>query len=94
MISTEFSFERFVEAVKGKDHLEIVQLAEREATDAWRSVYRCEDASDICLRSRMYQNRLLHLIDCIRHASLNLAANGRAADWADGSDGCLPGGSV
>jgi hypothetical protein len=90
MISSDFSFERFVEAVRGKDRLDIVELAEKEATEAWRSVYRCGDASDDGRKSRTYQARLLRLIDCIRHSSLTLAStNGRAAERSNAVDGCF-----
>ena len=88
MISSDFNFKRFVEAVRGKDRLDIVELAEREATEAWRSVYRCGDASDDCRRSRTYQARLLRLIDCMRHSSLTLAAtDGPTAERPDGLNG-------
>ncbi len=40
MISELFDTREFIEAVKDKDYLEILQLADREALEAWRRLHR------------------------------------------------------
>ena len=40
MISESFNIEEFVEAVRGKDYLEVLGLADREALEAWRESRR------------------------------------------------------
>jgi len=69
MISPSFNFEQFVESVQDKDFHDIIDLAENEATVAWRTVYRKHGSIDQgTTKSRDYQNKLLGLIDYIRHS--------------------------
>lgn len=68
MISTTCDFTQFVDAVKGKDHLDIIQLAEQEATEAWRqSMQKNSPAGRNIQINLSYQTKLLGLIDYIRH---------------------------
>jgi hypothetical protein len=68
MISPAFSIQRFVEAVKGKNRLEIIRLAEKEATVAWSQTYRHDGIiDDDGLKSCDYQNKLIGLVDYMRH---------------------------
>jgi hypothetical protein len=67
MISSDYSFRHFVESMSGKNHQEIICLAEKEATEAWRSSYRKQNGSGEWLRSKSYQDRLIGLIDFMRH---------------------------
>ena len=68
MISKKNSFAHFVDSVKGKDHLDIVYLAELEATEAWRQskIEDCQRSIDI-QNNLSYQSKLLALIDYMRH---------------------------
>lgn len=67
MISSSFDFQEFVEAVKGKDYHEIIIVAEKEATEAWRTTYRCAGSAENTQKSQQYQKRLIGLIDYIRN---------------------------
>lgn len=68
MISPTFSFQRFAEAVQGKDESEVIRLAEKEATVAWRLTYRRDGIiDDDTLKSKAYQDKLIGLIDYMRH---------------------------
>ena len=42
MISTDCDFKTFIEAVKDKDHIEVICLAEQEATKAERFALRSQ----------------------------------------------------
>lgn len=67
MISSSFEFHEFVEAVKGKDFQDIIFVAEKEATEAWRSTYRSAVSEENAQKSQQYQKRLIGLIDYIRN---------------------------
>jgi hypothetical protein len=63
MISPEYNFEYFVEAIKEKDVYEIIRLAEQETIGAWRQSYRSVGSvNDDDRKSIDYQNRLKDLI--------------------------------
>ena len=63
MISPEYNFEQFMEAIKEKDVYEIICLAEQEAIGAWRQSYRSVGSvNDDDKKSIDYQNRLKDLI--------------------------------
>ena len=67
MISTDCNFEKFVREIKGRDYYDVIYLAEKEATQAWRRSYN--NQSRICSSeaSRKYQQKLIGLIDYMRH---------------------------
>ena len=68
MISNQYSFVHFVNSVKGKDHLDIIYLAEQEATEAWRkSMQKTGRATQTIQDNLSYQSKLLSLIDYMRH---------------------------
>ena len=67
MISSGYSFRQFIDAVKGKNPQEIICMAEQEATEAWRASYRKRNGSGEWMKSKSYQDRLLGLIDFMRH---------------------------
>lgn len=68
MISPKFNFEQFADAVKGKDVFDIIYLAEKEATEAWRRTYRKQVfIGDEEVKSQYYQEKLIGLIDYLRH---------------------------
>ena len=68
MISDKYSFVHFVNSVKGKDHLDIIYLAEQEATEAWRqSMQKNDKAMNNIQDNLSYQSKLLGLIDYMRH---------------------------
>jgi hypothetical protein len=63
MISPDYNFEQFVEAIKKKEVYEIICLAEQEAIGAWRQSYRSVGSvNDDDKKSIDYQNRLKDLI--------------------------------
>ncbi len=68
MISSNYDFARFIDAVKEKDHFDIIYLAEQEATEAWRKSAhkRFRDSPDMQI-NLSYQSKLLGLIDYMRH---------------------------
>ena len=68
MISPKFNFEQFANAVMGKDVYDIIYLAEKEATEAWRRTYRKQSyIGEEEANSRYYQEKLIGLIDYLRH---------------------------
>ena len=68
MISDKYSFVHFVNTVKDKDHLDIIYLAEQEATEAWRqSMQKDKQAMNNIQENLSYQSKLLGLIDYMRH---------------------------
>ena len=67
MISTDCDFEKFVREVKGKDYYEVIFLAEKEATQAWRRDYRNQSKNCKGETSREYQEKLIGLIGFMRH---------------------------
>ena len=68
MISDKYSFIHFVNTVKGKDHLDIIYLAEREATEAWRQSMQKDNRGMNNIQENLsYQSKLLGLIDYMRH---------------------------
>jgi len=67
MISSSFDFQEFAAAVKGKDFHEIICVAEKEATDAWRTTYRSAISEENAHKSLQYQKKLIGLIDYIRN---------------------------
>jgi hypothetical protein len=66
MIASNCDFESFVNAVRKKDRLDIIYLAEQEATEAWRQAHRKPEANDM-FKYHTYQNKLLGLIKFMRH---------------------------
>jgi hypothetical protein len=66
MISPEFSIRQFIETVREKDHLEIIHLADKEATEAWRHTYGDKGAAVRKNKSENYQAQLIRLIVCLR----------------------------
>ncbi len=67
MISTDCDFEKFVGAIRGKDCYEMILLAEKEATEAWRYNHRQGSGNGGNDVSRHYQDQLIGLIDFLRH---------------------------
>lgn len=67
MISTDCDFEKFVREIRGKDYYDVIYLAEREATQAWRRSYRNQSRTCTNEDSRKYQEKLIGLIDYMRH---------------------------
>lgn len=68
MISPDFEFNTFLEAVKDSDSHTIIGMAEKEATEAWCRTYQKGYTLDsIHARSNLYQSKLLGLIDYLRH---------------------------
>jgi hypothetical protein len=67
MISPEYDFKQFIEAMKQKDTYEIIYLAEQEAIGAWRQSNRVLSSdNDDDQKNIDYQNRLKNLIYCMR----------------------------
>ena len=66
MISSNYDFERFVEAIREKGYYEVVYMAEQEATEAWRTSYRSKKKRDNG-ESSQYQQKLIGLIEYLRH---------------------------
>ena len=68
MISSTFDFEQFADTVKEKDFFDVIYLAEKEATRAWRisnkKKIRNSIDSDLC---RSYQSKLKGLIHFMRY---------------------------
>jgi hypothetical protein len=68
MISDNYSFAHFVNTVIGKDHLDIIYLAEQEATEAWRQSRQINHQEGDGIQTNLsYQTKLLGLIDYMRH---------------------------
>lgn len=67
MISSDCDFEQFVRAIEGKSTYDVIYLAEKEATLAWRQNYNDRLKNDGNDASRQYQAKLIGLIDFIRH---------------------------
>lgn len=69
MVSSECDFEQFVDAIKGMDAYEIIYLADKEATEAWRASLKRKDlpSADIN-KHKIYQNKLIGLIDYFRQS--------------------------
>ena len=67
MISSECNFERFIDAIKALDAYEIIYLADKEATAAWRISYKRKKLStEEIVKYKIYQNKLIGLIDYSR----------------------------
>ena len=68
MISSTYQFQQFADAVTGKDHLEIIYIAEQEAIETWRLSHPSNglDPSELD-RSKAYQQKLLGLITVLRN---------------------------
>ena len=74
MISNSFNIHQFIEAVKGKNRNDTIDLAENEAVLAWQSTY-CKGCT-ITQKQKQgmtYHNQLLRLIDYIRYGVLKQA---------------------
>ena len=67
MISLNCDFEKFVREIRGKDYYDVIYLAEKEATQAWRSSYNNLSRNCDSEASRTYQEKLIGLIDYLRH---------------------------
>lgn len=68
MISEDFDFQKFVNAVREKEAAEVVSIAEQEATEAWMRSYRkALEMGPLMRQSHSYQKKLLALIDYMRH---------------------------
>jgi len=67
MISSDCDFEKFVRAIKGKNYYDVIYLAEKEATQAWRRHYHKHSNCEGTVASRQYQEKLIGLIDFMRH---------------------------
>jgi hypothetical protein len=68
MISNKCSFAHFVNTVIGKNHLDIIYLAEQEATEAWRQSRQMNQQEGNQIQTNLsYQLKLLGLIDYMRH---------------------------
>ena len=67
MISSDCDFQKFVREIRGKDYYDVIYLAEKEVTLAWRHSYH--NSSGMCggEASRKYQEKLIGLIDFMRH---------------------------
>ena len=66
MISSDYNFDHFVEVIRGKGYYDAVYMAEQEATEAWRAAYRGQEV-DSSGESRQYQQKLIGLIEYLRH---------------------------
>jgi hypothetical protein len=67
MISLDCDFEKFVREIRGKDYYDVIYLAEKEATQAWRRSYNNQTRNCASEDSRNYQEKLIGLIDYLRH---------------------------
>jgi len=69
MISLSHDIHEFMNAVKGKNELEAIYLAEQEALKVWRRSYKKTNASDDKRNdiSMTYQNDLLRFINFVRY---------------------------
>jgi hypothetical protein len=68
MISSTYQFQQFADAVKGKDFLEIIYMAEQEAIETWRVSHPSNGLDPSVLdRSKSYQQKLLGLITVLRN---------------------------
>ena len=67
MISADCDFEKFVREIRGKDYYDVIYLAEKEATQAWRRSYRNQYGPCGSEASRNYQEKLIGLIRFMRH---------------------------
>ncbi len=68
MISNAFDIHQFIEAVKGKNRNDAIDLAENEAVQTWQLTYQKGIAVTQKQKKGMsYQNKLLRLIDYIRY---------------------------
>ena len=67
MISLDCDFEKFVREIRGKDYYDVIYLAEKEATQAWRRSYNNQTRNCTSEDSRNYQEKLIGLIDFMRH---------------------------
>lgn len=68
MISSDCDISDFIRATHGKNHQEIIEMADREATEAERSLYRTK-ATETQRKGcgRMYAQQLKNLIFFIRY---------------------------
>ena len=66
MISSDYDFKLFVEAIREKGYYDVVYMAEQEATEAWRTSYRSKEKRDNG-ESSQYQQKLIGLIEYLRH---------------------------
>ncbi len=68
MISNTFDIHQFIEAVKGKNRTDTIDLAENEAVQTWQLTYQkgCP-VSQEQEEGMTYHNKLLRLIDYIRY---------------------------
>jgi hypothetical protein len=81
MISKECKFSEFIGAVRGKDYFDVLELAEREATEAERLFLRVrasEPRRTLC--GKDYAQRIKLLIDYMRYEVKPLAAFARDAE--------------
>jgi hypothetical protein len=70
MISKSRDIKEFIEAVKDKVHLDIIYLAEQEATEAERFFYRTRASQDqTSLESKKYADLLKDFILYMRYTS-------------------------
>ena len=68
MISSSCSIREFADALQGKDYLEIIYIAEQEATEAERSLYRPKTAKSFRQNGgEKYANLLKDFIFYIRY---------------------------
>ena len=68
MISQNCDFEEFIEAIKSQDHMEIVYLAEQEATQAERFMFRSQsDPEEIQKCAKEYSALLKKFIQYIKY---------------------------
>ena len=68
MISKECKLSEFIGAVRGKDHYEVIQLADREATEAERLFLRlkADNVARQCC-GRKYAEQIKQLINYMRY---------------------------
>jgi hypothetical protein len=67
MISEEFRFRQFADIAAGKEHHQIISLAEQEALEAWRQAHPSKGLAPAQRnRSLDYQRKLLSLIEYLR----------------------------
>jgi hypothetical protein len=66
MISPSFDIREFIEAIRRKDYLEMIHLADREAFQVWRCSNRDDQKESDQRELRAYEMRLKEFVSVIR----------------------------
>jgi hypothetical protein len=89
MLSSSFDISEFIKKVEGHSDLEIIYLADQEATAAERYLYkhrRCrhsEEGSDDCLNVRQYAMLLKDFVIYIRYGVISRSVRELDANITD-----------